>query len=199
MALSTLAGSAPSQVQSSGLNEFIAGQPLIAATQTLDLRDLQELTRQAELAGVQIAGTITATGLSVSIPAGLQYFARQIWKASGTTTVLVPDGSTSYIWGCSDGLLRVTTSGGSPTLPTGFDARSCCLICKAVAVAGTATITTALQQSARYADATNRLVHEGPLTIDYGNMVTDTSAGALRIPSVSAGPLSAAPPLRKAA
>jgi hypothetical protein len=187
MALTTLAGSTPTQVQTSGINEFRTG-PFVASVQTLDLRDLQELTRQSALAGVQISGAITATGLVVSIPAGLQYYARQLWVASGTTTILVPDGSTSYVWGCSDGLLRVTTSGGSPVLPTSFDARMCCLLCKAVAVAGAVTITTTLQQTARYADATNRLVREGPLTIDYANAVVDVSTGALRIPSVTADP-----------
>lgn len=185
MGFATLAGQATGTVQPSGLHEFIAGTPFVAATQSLDLRDLQQAAAQSLLAGVMAGGPVTVSGLVLTFPAGFTYWARQVWQASGTTTYSVPDASTTYVWACSDGVIRPTSTVLSPT---GFDGRSCCLVCKAVAAGGVATLDFSGQQRARTADATARKVQDGPLSLDYGAGVVDTSGAALRIPSVTADP-----------
>lgn len=179
------AGSSSDAVQPSGLYEFSDGDAFIAGDQNKDLQDLQELGRQAQLAGVHVAATITASGLTLNFPAGFQYFARQIYLMSGTTTFAVPDGSISYVWGCVDGILRRTAN---TTPPASFDATTACILVKATASAGVVTLDATVQQKSRYADPAARKVKDGPLTLDYANNVVDASGGALKVPVLASDP-----------
>ena len=186
MAFATMAGNAPSSVAHSGLIEATSGLPYSAAALNSALEDLQTPAKWGLLAGVLVTGVITGSGLNVAFPAGFTYFAGQVWKCGATTTINVPDTSVSYIWGCSDGQLR--TSASAATVPAGFDSRSACLLCKATAAGGVATVDVTVQQKARSADSAARKVADGPLSLDYANNVIDLSGAALKIPSVTADP-----------
>ena len=162
------------------------GQPLVADDQNKDFRDLQELGRQTQLAGVMLATAITATGLTLGFGVGFLYFARQIWVASGTTSYSVPDEAITYLWGCADGILRPSASAATP--PAGFDTTQACLLVKATAHLGVVTLDVSVQQRSRYADPAARKVTDGPLSLDYANNRVDVSAGALVLPVLAADP-----------
>jgi hypothetical protein len=72
-------------------------------------------------------------------------------------TQLVTDDATTYLWLCSDGETRITTT---TTPPTSYDERTACILCRVVAASGTATVDLSVQQRARAA-STGRYVSEG--------------------------------------
>lgn len=174
------AGSGSAPVLHNGLQGVSDGEPFIAATQNADEQDLQAPCAYANLAGFLTGGNCTAAALNVTIPAGTSYFAKSVWITSGAIVVGVPDSATTYLWGCSDGIIRPTTT---LVLPTGFDAQSACLLVKAVAVSGVITLDNTVRQRGRYADRATRKVQDGPLSLDYANAVIDTSGAALQIPA----------------
>jgi hypothetical protein len=121
-------------------------------------RDLVEGARQQSLSGVISGGVCTAALLVVTIPANTYYIAGGIvWYNTGAETAGVSDDTTTYLWGCSDGVIRPTAT---TTPPTDFTASTACIITKAVAVSGVATVDNSVQQRARTADSTNRVIGE---------------------------------------
>ena len=162
MSWTTLAGSAVADVAAAGLVELTTGEPLVADDMNFDLRDLLHIAKRALLSGVIVPGVITAASLVVTFPSGFAFFAGQIWKAGASTTKTVTDNATAYLWGCSDGVVRSTAS--AAILPTSFDAHSACLLVKVTAASGVMTLDTTVQQMARTADETGRLVSENNLT-----------------------------------
>jgi hypothetical protein len=153
----TLTGLAAGSVQASGLQEQAAGSPLLSSRMNQDARELQMVAMQTHLAGVLTGGDITVSNLLVSFPVGFRFFARQIWEASGTTQVSVPDAATTYLWGCADGQIRLT---GTDAVPGGWDNRSACRLAKATAAGGVAVLDLSVQHRARFADASGRVVCE---------------------------------------
>ena len=157
MAFSTLTGVATGSVQASGLQEQVAGNPVLATRMNADDRELQQVSMQTHLAGVLTGGDITVASLLVSFPVGFRFFARQIWEASGTTQVSVPDAATTYLWGCADGQIRQTST---DAVPGGWDNRTACRLAKAVASGGVAVLDLSVAHRARFADAAGRVVCE---------------------------------------
>lgn len=129
-------------------------------------QDEQEPSAWGLLSGVLVTEAITAVGLLVSIGVGLTYYARTVWIAAGTTQITVAN-ITQYLWGCADGVMRLTTTDAPPG---GFDNTKSCLLARIVGSGGSCTITQAgFQQSARYADPATRQVIDGALLNDSAN------------------------------
>lgn len=155
MAWKTAQGYTASDVNGnkSGLPALADGEPLLAATLNKLLRDLQPASYNAQLAGVLYGGQCESGTLDVKIPSGTSYFAKQVWTSDAVHSVNVPDEATTYIWGCSDGVIRTTAT---TTPPDGFDAYTACIITRATAKSGYATIDNTVQQRARFAATANR-------------------------------------------
>lgn len=161
MGFQTVNGLTTSQTDAQGLITWgTAPYDVIQSTPfNATFRDLQEAGHYQLLPGVIEGGVCTAAGLTVSVPANTVAFARQVWIASGTTSVNVADNQTSYVWLCADGEVRATSA--LATFPTSFDGRSACLLCQATAVSGVVTIDLSVQQKARTAYGDARRVCEG--------------------------------------
>lgn len=140
-----------------GLPELSDGVPLLAATMNKLLRDLQPASYNAQFAGVLAGGVCYTEALDVKIPAGTSYFAKQVWTLDALQSVSVSDDATTYLWGCSDGVIRVTDDTNPPD---GFDATTACILTRANAANGYATIDNTVQQRARVARGDNRFVSD---------------------------------------
>jgi hypothetical protein len=150
-----LGGSAPA-ANANGL--FPMSGPVSGANWDKTHLDLTQAARQQSLSGVLSGGVCTAALLVVTIPANTYYIAGGIvWYNTGAETASVSDAATTYLWGCSDGVIRPTST---TTPPTDFTAATACIITKAVAVSGVATVDNSVQQRARTADHANRVVSE---------------------------------------
>ena len=145
-------------------------------------RDLLSAGGAGMVPGVLSGGVCTASGLTVSIPAGTSILVKQVWTATGTTAINVTASATSYIWLCGDGELRATAS--ITIFPTGFDVTSAALLCKATAGASAVTIDNTVQHKAR--SVSGRVVSEGPVSLDYGTNLA-TFVGIV-LPSLTADP-----------
>ncbi len=185
LAIQTKSGQLPATANAMGLQGVTTGMPLQADAYNADARDIQEGHVQALLAGILAGGTCTAAGaLNITIPSGSTWYARQVWTLNADVTIGVAASVTTYVWGCSDGVIRQTTSG----LPSGFDATTAVLLTTATATSSTASVSNTGQHIARQVDRSNRVVTDGPLKLDYANAVVDASNSALRIPSFSSDP-----------
>lgn len=187
MAFQTVNGFDPAggnnPVGSTGVLEFTTGTAVGSANLTKDFRDAYQPATWGMCAGVLAGGVCTASGLVITVPAGTYYYASQVWYASSSTTVNVPDNSTTYVWGCSDGVLRVTAT-SSP--PIGFTRSQSCLLVLVTSVSGVCTLNLAIQDAARIADNTNRIVTEYNAQIGFGfvsEMDTVPAAAVITIPS----------------
>lgn len=170
MGFQTWSGSNPAgsttapAVQANGYIGLTAGQTVKAAYVNADDGDGQSPSAFALLSGILGTCTCTVSSLNVTIPSGTQYYARTVWLAGSAVVQAVGDNATTYIWGCSDGIIRTTSSTTPPTL---FDGRSACLIVKATAVSGVVTLDLTVQQKGRYADYAARIVYDGGMVINY--------------------------------
>lgn len=153
----TINGTTATNAGASGLKEFTSGHVLSATDLMRDFKDPQDAIMRQCVPGVLSGGQCTASGLTVTIPSGTTVLCRSVWYADGDMTQSVSDETTSYVWLCSDGETRVTTT---TTPPAGYDERSACLLCRAVASGGNATVDLSVQQRAR-ASTTDRYVGEG--------------------------------------
>ncbi len=147
-----------------GLHEVKDGSPFYSVPHNANLRDLQEARSRSTLTGVMEGGACTADGLTVVIPAGTTYYARAVWCANADARVSVPNESTTYLWGCSEGQIRQTSVS---TPPVGFTARTACLLTVATAKDSVVTLDNSAQHRANYADHDNRVTYDGPLVIDH--------------------------------
>lgn len=110
------------------------------------------------LPGVLSGGVCTVAGLVATVPAGTIFVAGGMpWTNLTGESASFPDDATSYLWGKANGELEVTAS---LTPPTGFENGKACLLCGGTAVSGTLTLDLSLQQRARTADHTNRIIGE---------------------------------------
>lgn len=117
------------------------------------------------LAGVLSGGVCTVALLSVTIPANTVYVAGgMVWTNLTTETKAVTDDATTYVWGRADGQLDITAT---TTPPSGFEGGKSCLLTKAVAVAGVATLDNTVQHKARTLDHTNRTVNENAALLGF--------------------------------
>lgn len=146
MAWKTLGGTAAGAAGASGLVEWVAGDSLEHDVLNANMGDVQTPAQYGMPSGVLAGGVCTAAALAVTVPSGTTYYARNIWAADGNAVVSVTDESTTYIWGCADGVLRSTSSA---TPPSGWDERTACILCRAVATGGVATVDLSVQQRAR--------------------------------------------------
>jgi len=146
MGWETISETPAASVGPSGLVEWSAGESLSADDLNNNLADNQGVALWGMPSGVLAGGTCTAAGLAVTVPTGTMYLARNIWIADGNATVNVSDEATTYIWGCSDGELRTTSS---TTPPNGYDERTACILCKVVSTGGVATVDLSAQQHGR--------------------------------------------------
>lgn len=159
MGFTTLGGyAADSTVDANGIKAFAAQTILPASDLTDSYLDTQGVAVYGLLPGIIAGGVCTAASLTLTIPSGTVFLARTIWVANASVTVALNDNTTVYIWACSDGEMRTTAS--AFTLPTGYDARSCCLMCKVTTASGVATVDITVQQKARASDPTGRMVSE---------------------------------------
>lgn len=150
-------GSSPSAA-ASGLKEWASGDALAATDLITDLRDEQEAARLGLLSGLLAGGVCTASALNVTVPVDTVYFARSVWQVVTSAAVIgVPDNATTYLWGCSDGQIRQTST---TTPPTSFDNTTACIIIKATAVSGVITLDFSVAQWARQAWGAARVTTE---------------------------------------
>lgn len=158
MSFQTLSGLLSAAVGTNGLKAYSAA-PLASADLNNTFGDGQGPTVYGLASGVLAGGACTASVLNVTIPAGTAFYARQVWVNAADIVQPVTDSATSWIWGCSDGQVRVTT-GATISLPGGWDGASACLLTKAVASGGAAVVDNAQAQLARRVDNTNRLTND---------------------------------------
>lgn len=180
MAFKTITGADFSDVGPSGLREFSSGSVLHSSDLNGNLQDSQAYQMYSNLSGVLIGGPCTSSGLIVTIPSGVVYFARQLWTSDSPTSVAVPDESSVYVWGCSDGVLRLTTT---TVPPSGFDNRTACIITRAVSSAGSVTVDDSVRHLSRVSNGSSRTVTEG-------NVHIDTLLGILTLRGIIQGHLS---------
>lgn len=174
------AGVGASQVGSNGLKAFSASSALAADDLNNTYKDVQLPLTYLLQPGVTTTGSITASGLVVSFPSGFAFFAQNVWTNNATVTTTVTDGTTTYIWGCSDGNLRKTSSS---TQPTGYTGSGSCLLCSATASGGTATIDISAQQLSTIGNKVNASATAGAATAnaDKGTVTSEnltTAAGS---------------------
>jgi len=187
MAIKTRGGTAQSQVNAKGLIGATTNGVLLATNYNADQSDLQEPAAQQMLAGLLAGATCTESGLNVTIPSGTTWYARQIWYLDADYIQGVANNVTSWIFGCCDGIIRVT-QGSSMSYPSSFDGSTAVLITKAQAVTGVITLTNALQHLARQVNHSTRQVTDGPMVLDYANGIVDVSAAIFRLPEVTSDP-----------
>lgn len=162
----TLGGIAPASIGSAGTRAF-SGGPLASADLSAAIADALNPLAKLWAAGVVAlgAGRITASGLNVSIPIGTIVYAGQAFAVVTSAAVItVPDSLTSWIWLCSDGQMRSTST---PTPPARFDATTAALLCVATAASGTATIDATSTVRAHYAGL-SRQIYDGWYSTDVG-------------------------------
>lgn len=139
-------------------------------------------SNRQHLSGVLSGGVCTAALLVVTVPANTYYVAGGVvWFNASAETTSVTDGATNYVWGCSDGLLRTTTT---TTPPTDFEDGKACILTMAVSTGGVATLDNSLQERARSADYTNRVIGENS-GVFAPVLATLPSGGVFVIPSES--------------
>lgn len=139
---------------------------------------VQEPALYGLLPGVLAGGVCTAAALVVTVPVGTRYFARGVWEVvTAANTINVPDAATTYVWGTSAGTLATSAAAG--TAPAGFTRQTACLLTKAVAAAGAATVDNSVQHKARTVDATARIVTEGGTVLSARPAATKTAAFTL--------------------
>ena len=153
-------GLAPAAVGADGIVAFSTGDVPDAADFDANFTAPLDVAGYGLAAGVLAGGVCTAAALVVTIPDGTTYYARQVWAADGDATVNVTDEATTYVWGCSDGVVRITATS---TPPSSFDARTACLLTVATATGGTASVDNTLQWAARQTDAASGVVVEGTM------------------------------------
>lgn len=153
--ISGLSAESFSPTNAVGLIPLVTGEPVIADDMNATFEDLQTPTMYSGLPGVLSGGQCSAALLAVTIPAETIWYARQVWRLESNRVENVADAQTTYLWGCSDGLIRQTNT---TTPPTDFTTRTACILCKIVASGGVALVDNTVQQRARYADASGRMV-----------------------------------------
>lgn len=146
MGWKTTSGTLAANAGASGLVEWSAGDGLAASDLNANHADGQTPAIYGLPSGILAGGACSADALAVTIPSGTYYLARNVWYADGNAVVNVSDEATTYIWGCADGELRTTSSA---TPPTGYDERTACILCRAVATGGAASVDLSVQQHAR--------------------------------------------------
>jgi hypothetical protein len=160
MAFITIKEFTTSQTDADGLLPFgDAGYTTLNATQLRNtLKDIMQAFRYGNLAGVLSGGVCTASGLVVTVPANTFFVAGgMVWFNESNHTESFADAASTWLWGCSDGLLRqTTTSAQDPD----FLGDASCLITFGVAASSVVTLDNGLQQRARTADHTNRVIGE---------------------------------------
>lgn len=150
MAWTTLAGTTAAAADAYGLKTLASGAAPSANDFNYNWRDAIRGGAWALQPGVISGGVCTAANLVVTIPQNTIYYARSQWtNADAAATSTVPDDATTYLWGCSDGEIRQTAN---TTPPLGYDVSTACILCKATAAGGTATVDLTVQQKARLAD-----------------------------------------------
>lgn len=160
MAFTTIKGYDPTQADADGLLPFgEAGYTTLNKTQFRNtLKELLQGRQYQNLAGVLAGGVCTASDNNVTIPANTYYIAGGIvWYNTGAEVKSGLAEGTNYIWGCSDGEIRETSS---TTPPTDFTTKTACILTKGVTASGVTTLDNSFQQRARTVDGTNRIVGE---------------------------------------
>ena len=186
MAFQTVNGFDPAggtnPVGSTGVKEW-SGGAVASSDLTKDFKDTYQPASWGMCVGVLAGGVCTTASFFVTVPSGTYYYASQVWYASTSTTVLVADNTTYFIWGRSDGVLDKTTAAN--ILPAGYSRSQCCLLCKVTYASSVGTIDLTVQDAARIADNTNRFVTENNAQIGYGfvsEMDTVPAAAVINIP-----------------
>ena len=122
-----------------GTTAWATGDVLKATDLTANLADVADATHRCAPAGRLGGPDPTASGLTVTLPAGTSYLAGVVWTADADVQVVVGGSTTTYVWGCADGQVRTTTA-LSP--PTGWSWRSAALLAIAIAGVSAATVST---------------------------------------------------------
>lgn len=150
-----------------GIYPLVAGQIISADPINKTWKDIQGLSRYFNLPGV-IDGTsylvdITIDGLDVTILAGFSWYARQVWTITDDDYELsVADDAISWIWGCSDGVIRVEQAATIElAAPDGFDWNQLALFAKVTAADGVGVIDLTVQQRARRVTSTRNISDNG--------------------------------------
>lgn len=172
MAWQTISGTAQASVGASGLKEFAANAPLFASELNRDFQDVQAPALYALASGVLAGGVCTASGLTVTVPAGTLYYARAVWLSDSAMHYTVPDGATTYLWGCADGIVRMTSTLAPPG---GWNYRTACLLCRATTSGGIAVADNSVQWLARQITAGHQ-VQETAGVYPLADYVADGSA-----------------------
>lgn len=134
MGFKTVSGLTPSEVSPSGLTSLANGQPFDIQKLLSTLSDLQSLVNAIHQKGV-LAGTISVNGLGVAFASGFKYHAGMTWATDTNVQVLMSANTNNWLWGCSDGVIRVTQTNAAPG---GYQS---CLLCTATTNATSATVT----------------------------------------------------------
>lgn len=166
MPFQTAGGFQSPDVTDEGLRQLSAGMVLTASLlQGID-RDDRSAARFCFPSGWVTGGAITASGLTVSIPAGATCLvAGTLWVATGVTTYLVPDDTTCWLWLCGDGVLRHTATF---VYPTGFGDQTAMLLCRVTSASGVATVDVTVRQETIFASPRSWFL---PLALRFGRRV----------------------------
>jgi hypothetical protein len=141
------AGFTTAQTDGDGLRP-VTGSPTQAQWEGT-FKDIMQPFLYETLAGVIEGDVCTASVLDVTIPINTVYVAGgMVWKTLVGEVQAVTNDATTYIWGCADGELRVTST---TTPPTGFEGGKSCIIVKAVAASSVVTLDHSVQQKAMVA------------------------------------------------
>jgi hypothetical protein len=144
-------------VGTSGLKEWTNSDGMYGTHLTADFKDVQAISSHQLLCGVTAGGVCTGSALTVTVPSGTEVYAFVMWTLDANATYLVGDNLVTYLWLCSDGIVRQTFT---TTQPATFLRNQCCLLCKYTTVAGVGTMDLSVQDQARTVSALYRTILE---------------------------------------
>lgn len=190
MALTTINGLSPASstgaypVGNVGVFEYASGYSFTGDDLTKDFKDAQAAPALSLPSGILAGGTCTSSGVLVNVSAGIYYYATSVWWGQTDTSITVTDNATTYIWGCSDGNLRITSTTAPPL---GFTRSQACLIVKCTATSGVVVFDYTAQDIAQTVDNTNRTLTANSSHIGYGWISEQDTLPATSTVTIPAG------------
>ncbi len=149
----------------SGIYPIVDGSPLFADPINKTWKDLQAPAKNMQLPGTMLIGTflnfITASALDVTIRNTFRWYAQTVWELQADVIKSVADDTVSWIWGCKDGSIQVTTGDvpyTSAPYPDGYLYYDAALFCRVVAAGGVAIVDPFCQMVSRVADGQRRKI-----------------------------------------
>jgi hypothetical protein len=163
-----------------GIYPIVTGEPLVAAPINKTWKDLQAATKNMQLPGTMLIGSflnfIVAIGLDITIRNTFRWYAHTVWELQADYIQSVADDEISWIWGCKDGVIRVTTgdfADADAPYPDDMGYYDACLFCKVTAADGVAIIDPYCQMVARIADGQRRKITDSGVFSAQPSIITE--------------------------